>query len=417
MLRYSRQIWTRLRRVLRLKPLIQDYLALSKHGYYHEAYLVLGDFIRNHHASNPRDSRMGDIYIQYAELAFLIDNDVNVAHRYLNKAKDSGYSDVSRFYMLKGKIEWAAGKYEQAEAYILKCIAIEPTLENRAILGELLLSFDNDRAKSVVTNILVEEPTNCSASISLGLTAIRSGNRCQAISLAEQADKLNPTVGDMYRLGNLYYEIGIIDKALSIFRAVEQLISYSNKIDLYIDISSCALFLGKHKMALRYACQVLLLENNESAKEILLLSTENTNSKYIPHYLRRKYKGTCFETLINAQNARKRNDWVGMNRMISRAAQLNRSCSEAFYLARLCHDAKNWTQALQFYLESDKLNYHDKRMLYSSMSGCYYYLDDLDSAIKYSIRALILNSGDNYAMDILYASRHEAWGTRFGDNY
>ena len=392
---------------------LHDVWPLYYKGAYQEAYNNLLNIID----SQSKSTLLGNLYVLLAELELRVSEDPCKALRHLEKAQQIGCLDLARYYEIRGNVMCKLGKHDKGIQDIYNSIAIKHSVDKLVNLGRWLSFLRDERADGVWEQVLDEDPNNCAAYIYIGLKAARTGNRDKAILMVKKARELKPSAENVFEIGTLYHELNLFDDALKAYFKAYKL-RYESRYPLYTAIACSYFSLGDYKSAIKYASKALDLNyNDDYAKDVLLSSTEETEDEYILDRLIEAYPNTCLGFIILAQKSLKHNESLKIHEIISKAKTLKSSPTELFYIGRIFNLLSCWEHALDKFLESYKLGYHNKGQLYGSIADCCFYLNDYDLAINYAIRALIINPDDEYAKDILYACRQEVWGSEFGDNY
>ncbi|MHC4808083.1 MAG: tetratricopeptide repeat protein [Planctomycetota bacterium] len=226
-----------------------DYLNLFDKGAYREAYTVLRDIMD----SEPRWSEVGDLYVMCAELELLVNDDVCKASELLGKANELGCSDMVKYYRIHGYVIWRTGERDKGMQYLEKSIALDPRVINLTTLGRMLSFIDSERAMNVWQRVLEKDPKNCLAHIYVGWEADKSGDLAKALLMAKRAEKLNPSVDNIFEIGRLHHKIKQYQSALNAYQEANRR-GYADKAILYASIAACYLSLGQASEALKYAC-------------------------------------------------------------------------------------------------------------------------------------------------------------------
>lgn len=380
---------------------------------YQEAYTILLNIID----SQPQHPMLGNLYVLCAELELKANENPCKARQLLEKAQQVGCLDLSRYYEVRGNVMCRMGEHDKGIQDIYNSLAIHPTVNRLANLGRWLSSLNDERAKGVWEQVLEEDPNNCAAHTYVGLEAAQSANRDKALLMAKKAERLKSSAEDVFEIGQLYYELNLFNDALKAYLEACKL-RYEPKSPLYAAIAASYFSLGDYESAIKYACRALEFNfNDDYAKDVLLSSTEKAGDEHILDMLIESYPNTCLGFIFLSQKALKQNESLKIHEILSKAKPWKPSPTEIFYIGRLYYLLWCWEKALNVFLESDKLGYHNKGQLYNSIADCCFHLSDYDLAIDYSIRSLSINPEDKYSKDILYACREATWGSEYGDNY
>jgi len=229
-------------------PSFDDYFALYDKGAYQEAYDILREIME----TQPRWSRVGQLYVWCANLELAVNDDVCKARDLLERARELGCSHMAPYYNTLGYVLWRTGDRDTGIQYLEKSVALHPSVFHLTSLGELLSADDDKRAIWIWRRVLQEDPMNCSAYIRLGEEAAKSGNTGQALLMAKRAEKLNPSVENLFDIGGLYHELGEYEIAVNKYLQANRL-GYEPKGPLYASIAASYLSLGEASMARKYA--------------------------------------------------------------------------------------------------------------------------------------------------------------------
>ena len=244
-----------------------DYFALYNKGSYREALAVLRDIIE----SEPRWSEVGDLYVMYAHLELLVNDDVHRARQLLDKASELGCSDMVNYYRVHGYVLWIIGERESGMQEIVKSIELEPRVSNLTTLGRILSFIDDKRAFGVWQKVLEKDQNDCLAHICIGMELAKSGDRGKALLMAKRAEKLNPSVKNVFEIGQLYEDLEKFQSALNAYLEANRH-HYEPKGQLCADIANCYFSLGDYRAAVEYAIEAIELNCNEDYVKNVLLS-------------------------------------------------------------------------------------------------------------------------------------------------
>ena len=229
-------------------PNFDDYFALYDKGAFREAYAVLHDIME----SQPRWSKVGDIYVWCADLELLVNNDVSKARELLDKAGELGCHFMASYYNTHGYVLCRTGEEERGIQELKESVALDPSVHKLTTLGRMLSFVDDKRALSIWHRVLGQDPNNCSAHIYLGRESAKSGDRGKALLMIKRAERLNPTVRNFVEIGGSYTELGEFQNALNAYFEANSL-GYEPKGPLYVSIAVCYFSLGEKSLARKYA--------------------------------------------------------------------------------------------------------------------------------------------------------------------
>lgn len=225
-----------------------DYFALYDKGAYPEAYGVLREIME----TQPRWSKVGNLYVWCANLELLVNNDVCKARQLLDKARELGCSDMVDYYRVKGYVLWRTGERDKGMQDLEKSIELDARLSNLTTFGRMLSFIDDKRAINIWERVLKKDPKNCLAHIYVGEEAAKFGDRGKALLMAKRAEKLDPSVEDVFEIGRLYHELEQFQSAVNAYLEANRR-GYSDKALLYSCIAACYLSLGQVSAARKYA--------------------------------------------------------------------------------------------------------------------------------------------------------------------
>ena len=226
---------------------IEKYLALCHKGAYREAYA----FLRNLMATQPYLSQVGDLHLMCANLELTISDDISKARGSLDRARELGCRDMAIYYRTRGYVLCRAGEYESGLRDLEESVALNPTVANLAMLGKVLSSDGDERAKDVWRRVLEQDPESCLAYIYLGILAAKTGDKDKAILMAKKAEECHPKASDIEEIAWLYGEAGDTETALHRFLEADRL-GREPKGPLYAKIAACQFELGNVRTGREY---------------------------------------------------------------------------------------------------------------------------------------------------------------------
>jgi tetratricopeptide (TPR) repeat protein len=249
----------------REKSLFEEYSELYEKGEYRKAYHVLMDI----HDRYPQHPRIGNIYLQGANLELIINDDIIRAKEYLDKVNESNCDMMWDYYRYYGYILRRMNENEKGIEYLEKSVQLNSTECTFIVLGQVLSSIKDKRALDIWKKVLSKNPNSCIAHIYLAREEYNSGNREKALQLVNKAKELNPTDEDYFELGRLYIEIR----------------EYQSAIDAYMKSDE----LGREPKGLTYAaisdCYFAMDQNNLAQKYIQLAMKYNPRSDIVKRVL------------------------------------------------------------------------------------------------------------------------------------
>ena len=378
-------------------PNFDDYFALHKKQAYREAYAVLREIME----SQPRWSKVGDLYVWCADLELTVNDDVHKAGELLNKAYELGCSHMESYYRVRGYVLWRSGDHDEGIQCLEKSVELNPNLTNLATFGELLSSDHNKRAIFVWQCVLEQDPNHCLAHVYLGIEELKSGDRDKALDMVKRAKNLSPKIREFLDIGRLYYELEQYQDALNVLLKADRG-GYEPKGSLYSVIAACYCSLGDYGEAIEYATKAVELNfNHDYAKDVLLSCTEDAKTCNISGGFVEKYRDTCVATILLAQEAFKRKNFSEAYGLLSKARQLEPSPAEMYYIGRLYQFLRCLEEALDVYLQAERIGYDNIGTLYGHIANCHLHLQNFGRATQYASNAVKINFHDDNAKDVL----------------
>jgi tetratricopeptide (TPR) repeat protein len=375
----------------------KEFRELNRKGAYEEAYRVYRDIYKKH----PKWLKKGDPYVTCAKLEFLANQDNDGAMKLLEKAKELGCSDKPYYFLVLGQVFWRKIDIDNAIKNLQKCVELEPAIPNLKAFGEMLSCEKDKRAVEIWEKILKKDSKNAVALAYLGMEARRAGNHEQSHILSEKADKLAKYKEDFFEIGRMYFRERQLEKAIQYYVKCDEL-DYKTHGMLYHEISLCYYQLKNYQSATLYAGKALNVHfDNEYAKSTLLHCTEQQFNGPLLHDIINQHPDTCLAYLLLAHEARHDNDFLRADELLSKAIEMEPSLTEMCHIARLFHYANMYDKAITTYLKCEEFGYEYPGFIYTKVAICYFALDDYESAIKYSIKALELDFTNDEIKDTL----------------
>lgn len=243
-----RRIFSKLCPKLRQKQTFRDVLSMYDKGAFEDAYTALCDVMNN----QPQLSKDGGVYTLWAELELLANDNACRAMELLDRAREVGGAEMAYYYSVRGDAMLSIGNYEKAAQDFERSVAIEPSVANLKMLAQALSMMNDSRAVNIWQKILEEDPENCLAHAYVGLEAVKSGDRGKALLMAKRAERLNPSVEEIFTIGLLYHELEEFQTAINTYLVANRL-GYKDKTLLYAYVAACHLSLGQATPARKYA--------------------------------------------------------------------------------------------------------------------------------------------------------------------
>ena len=215
-------------------------------------------------------SKDGDVYSLWAKLELLANHNPRKALEHLEKAKQLNCPSIGYYYVVYAEALWDEGEHEKAIQYFEKGVVEDP---NASHLGDLAWAYSfmrDKRAISVWQRVLEKDPESCLAHTFIGLEAARSGDRDKALLMAKRAEKLNPSIGELYDIGTVYHELCEFQSAINKYLEAKRLGYDEDKEGLLnAAIADCYISLGDSTEAQKYIqCAMRRYPENEYVKEI-----------------------------------------------------------------------------------------------------------------------------------------------------
>lgn len=243
---------------------LQRLYALYDSGAFAEAYGVLREILAKH----PGLRENGDFCLLRAQLELAADDNPAKARELLDRVRELGCADMGYYHRLHGEVMWKTGDLEGAIRDYEKSVAIDPSAGNLMMLAQALSMSHDRRATNVWEQFLEKEPADCLAHIYLGMEAVRSGDRGTALLMAKRAERLHPSVDEVFGVAQLYHETGEFQTAIGMYlKANSQ--NYGDKGSLYAALAACHLSLGEARPGRKYAEWAIHHDpDNEYVKEV-----------------------------------------------------------------------------------------------------------------------------------------------------
>ncbi len=351
--------------------------------------------------SQPKLTNVGDLYLWCAELELLLNNDVHIARQLLDKAHELGYSDMSSYYNILGYILWKTGEHDRGKQYLEKSVALKPSISNLKTLGSILSHDDDKDALSVWQRILEQDPNHCLAHVYLGIEALKSGYRNKALDMVKRAESLSPTIRDFWDIGRLYYELEQFQDALNaLFEADRG--GYEPRGSLYSFIAACYRSMGDYVAAIEYSSRAIKLNfDDDYAKDVLLSCTEEGERFHMLGTLLEESRDTCLVFIILAQEAFRQKCFSEVHGILSKVRQLEPSPTEMYYIGRLYQFLGCLEEALDVYLQAERMGYYYIGTLYGHIANCHLHLQNFGTATQYASKSIKIDFHNDYAKDVL----------------
>jgi len=236
-------------------------------GNFNEAYADFLEVIKN----QPRYSKVGDVYILWADLELLANHDPHKAIELLDKAQEIGCSQAQMAYCYTKRAEalWETGERHMALQCYERSVDADPCAFYLSNLARALSFLHDKRAMSVWQQVLEEDPKNCLAYTYIGWEVAKAGDRNKALLMAKKAEELQSSVRDVYEIGRLYHELKEFQSAISKYLEAKKL-GCGDEGWLNAAISECYLSLGDTSAARKYVQLAVQCDpENDYVKEIL----------------------------------------------------------------------------------------------------------------------------------------------------
>ena len=381
----------------RYKYLLKKFFYFYNKQAFTKAYDVLKEAaeLRNLHNE-------GFLYVMYAELEFLAYDDVEKAREYLDEAYYTlGYDFSDSDYNLYGSVLYRAGEHDKGIEYLEKSVEMNPSIHYLRNYANVLSCADDKRADKIWERIIEEGGADLDVYIHLAEESFKSGKNEETLLLAKQAEELAHKPYDLFKCGRMYEDINQYQKALEIYKKCEKL-DYASKNRLYYFIARCCYNINNLNDTICFAIKSLQFKFDYSiVKDLLLTAIEANDSELNLDQFIFEHDGTCLVYLILALINIKRKDYLKVGTYLLKAEQMNPCLEELFFIGKLNSQRKNFHKAIKIFKKCEQQNYRDKNYLYSSLAGCYLYLEEYISAMQYAAKSLRDDVDTEYAKDVL----------------
>jgi tetratricopeptide (TPR) repeat protein len=216
-------------------------------GQFGEAYTVFHDIIER----QPHYSKVGDVYILWAELELLANHDPRKAIELLDKAQEMGCTQMVYYYTRRADALWVTGERHMALQFYEKSVDEDPCAFCLSNLARALSYLNDTRAQTIWQQVLEEDPKNCFAYRYLGWEAAKSGDRNKALLLLKKAETLQSSVRDAFGIGRIYHELEEFQTAINKYLEAKKL-GYGEEGVVNAAIADCYLSLGNESAARKY---------------------------------------------------------------------------------------------------------------------------------------------------------------------
>ncbi len=224
-----------------------EYFALREKGEFRQAYDILREILE----TNPRWSKVGDLYVWCADFELTLNDDVHQARKLLEKARKLGCRFMAPYLRLHGYVSWRLGEREKGTQELKRCVELDPSITHLKSLGKLLTAEGTPDALSVWERVLEKDPLDCCAHIYLGREAVRSSDRGRALLLLKRAERLNPSIQDVDEMAMLYYDLAEFRSAIRTYTEADRR-GKEPKGPLYAAVAACHFSLGENTVGEKY---------------------------------------------------------------------------------------------------------------------------------------------------------------------
>jgi len=234
----------------------KDLRKFYKEGDFEKAYSILREIRENY-------SQSGSMYAIWADLEMRVKNNLSRAEYLLGEAKHFGCPQ-GHYHLVYGDLLWRKGQFEDALAEYEHSIDAEPSISHMLTFGRALSMADDDRAISVLKEILKKNPENCEARIYLGREFGKLGEYHKALEVLQRAKEIqssNPSV--LLEIGHIYQLLRENNRAIEYYFKAEEC-GYEKKVVVYAAISDCYCSLGEGTKAIKFAHQAVKIEPENS---------------------------------------------------------------------------------------------------------------------------------------------------------
>jgi len=225
----------------------QDVLPLIEKGAFDEAYRVFCEVIDN----DPRLSKVGDVYIMWADLELQVNCNARKTLELLDKAQEMGYSQIAYYYAERAQALWITGEHQMALQFYEKSVAADSSLYYLSDYARALSCNNDKRAMTVWQQVLERDPKNFLANAYIGWEAAKAGDKDKALLMSKKAEELASSARDFFELGHLYQVSEEFQSAINKYLEANKLGYQDQGLNAYI--ADCYLSLGDENQARKYA--------------------------------------------------------------------------------------------------------------------------------------------------------------------
>jgi len=227
---------------------LQDVLAFREKGAFDEAYTIFCEIIHN----ESRWSKVGEVYILWAELELLANYNARKALELLDKAQEMGYSLTALYYAKRAQALWITGERQMALQCYERSVAADSCLSYLSDYAKALSCMNDKRAMRVWQQVLDRDPKSFLAHAYIGWEAAKSGAKEKGLLMSKRAEEFASSATDFFELGHLYHESEKFQSAINKYLEAKKL-GYIDQGLLYAAIADCYLSLGDESQAHKYA--------------------------------------------------------------------------------------------------------------------------------------------------------------------
>lgn len=225
-----------------------------------------------------------------------------------------------------------------------------------------------------------------------------------ALSEMMQTDSRWSKDGDVY---TLWAELELLAnrdprKALELLRKADE-VGFSEKGYYYVVYAEALWDSGEHKTAIEYFERSVAADGGElhlTSFAQALSCARDERALDVWQEILQKDPRNCLAHIYVGFEAAISGDREKALFMAKCAGELQPSAEEAFDLARLYQDVREFKTAIDIYLKAEKLGYEELGPLHAAVADCYLSLGDVISGQKYAELGLRCSPENNYAKEV-----------------
>ena len=181
-------------------------------------------------------------------------NDNQKALDFYKKCEKLHYTPEFKLYYSFAQCYYNIGNATEATNYAIKSLQLN--YDYSLAKGLLLSAIKTNESEINFDQFINEHEGTCLIYIIHALQSIKNEKHVNADSYLSQAEQLNPSLEELYHIGNLYEMRGNIGTALKLYNECEQK-SFWNKSCLYESVINCYILLEDYISAIQYCIKDL----------------------------------------------------------------------------------------------------------------------------------------------------------------